>query len=42
MLVKFTILHGKLTELVNEAQSPKGEKGSQIDNLFEIHVWQLR
>ena len=31
MLVKSTILHGKLTELVKEAKDPKGEKGEKGD-----------
>ncbi len=33
MLVKSTILHGKLTELVKEARDPKSEKGTSISDL---------
>ena len=33
MLVKSTILHGKLTELVKEAKDPKSEKGVDISPL---------
>jgi len=40
MLVKFTILHGKLTELVNNAQNPKGEKGSEISVLEKKEIFE--
>ena len=33
MLVKSTILHGKLFEVVKEAEDPKSEKGVQISQL---------
>ena len=39
MLVRFTILHGKLTELVNNAQNPKGDKGSEISVLEKKEIF---
>ena len=40
MLVRFTILHGKLTELVNNAQNPKGDKGSEISVLEKKEIFE--
>ena len=39
MLVKSTILHGKLTELVKEAKDPKGEKGVEISALEKKDIF---
>ena len=33
MLVKFTILHGKLTEVITKAHNPEGDKGREISPL---------
>ena len=33
MLVRFTILHGKLTEVITEAYNPKSDKGQEISPL---------
>ena len=33
LLVKFSILHGKLVEVVKKAQSPQSDKGSSISAL---------
>ena len=38
MLVKSTILHGKLFEVVKEAEDPKSEKGSEISNLEKKEI----
>ena len=38
MLVKSTILHGKLTELVKEARDPKSEKGTSISSLEKKEI----
>lgn len=40
MLVKSTILHGKLTELVKEAKDPKGEKGVSISDLEKKEIFE--
>ena len=40
MLVKSTILHGKLTELVKEAKDPKGEKGEDISDLEKKDIFE--
>ena len=32
-LVRFTILHGKLTEVITEAYNPKSDKGQEISPL---------
>jgi hypothetical protein len=34
VLVKFTILHGKLVEVIKKAQDPKSDKGEEI-SVFE-------
>jgi regulator of replication initiation timing len=39
MLVKSTILHGKLTELVKEARDPKGDKGKEISDLEKKDIF---
>jgi hypothetical protein len=33
MLVKFTILHGKLTEVMTKAHDPESDKGTEISPL---------
>ena len=38
MLVKSTILHGKLFEVVKEAEHPKSEKGVQISQLEKKEI----
>ena len=38
MLVKSTILHGKLSEVVKEAEDPRSEKGSEISNLEKKEI----
>ena len=38
MLVKSTILHGKLFEVVKEAEDPKSEKGVQISQLEKKEI----
>ena len=38
MLVKSTILHGKLFEVVKEAEDPKSEEGSEISNLEKKEI----
>ena len=38
MLVKSTILHGKLFEVVKEAEDPKSEKGAQISQLEKKEI----
>ena len=38
MLVKSTILHGKLTELVKLAEDPTGEKGKEISKLEKKEI----
>ena len=40
MLVKSTILHGKLTELVKKAKDPKGEKGEDISDLEKKEIFE--
>ena len=38
MLIKSTILHGKLTELVKEARDPKSDKGTSISSLEKKEI----
>ena len=38
MLVKSTILHGKLTELVKLAEDPKSEAGKEISKLEKKEI----
>ncbi|MDC3068777.1 hypothetical protein OA265_02985 [Candidatus Pelagibacter sp.] len=38
MLVKSTILHGKLTEVVKTAEDPKSDKGIEISNLEKKEI----
>ena len=38
MLVKSTILHGKLTEIVKDAKDPKGDKGEDISPLEKKEI----
>ena len=38
MLVKSTILHGKLTELVKLAEDPVSEKGEEISKLEKKEI----
>ena len=40
MLVKSTILHGKLTELVKEANNPKGDMGIEISPLEKKDIFE--
>ena len=40
MLVKSTILHGKLTEVVKLAEDPSSEKGSEISQLEKKEIMQ--
>jgi hypothetical protein len=40
ILVRSTILHGKLTELIHEAQDPKSEKGSEISVLEKRNIFE--
>ena len=39
MLVKFTILHGKLTELVKKSQDPESDQGSKITPLEKKDIF---
>ena len=38
MLVKSTILHGKLFEVVKQAEDPKSEKGTEISDLEKKEI----
>ena len=38
MLVKSTILHGKLTELVKDAKDPNSEKGTEISPIEKKEI----
>ena len=38
MLVKSTILHGKLTEVVKQAEDPKSDKGKEISKLEKKEI----
>ena len=38
MLVKSTILHGKLTELVKLAEDPKSDEGKEISKLEKKEI----
>ncbi len=38
MLVKSTILHGKLTEVVKDAENPKSDKGIEISKLEKKEI----
>ena len=38
MLVKSTILHGKLTELVKSAEDPKSDQGNEISKLEKKEI----
>ena len=38
MLVKSTILHGKLTEVVKLAEDPKSDKGIEISKLEKKEI----
>ena len=38
MLVKSTILHGKLTEVVKQAEDPKSDKGIEISKLEKKEI----
>ena len=38
ILVRSTILHGKLTELIHEAQNPKSDKGVEISVLEKKEI----
>ncbi len=38
MLVKSTILHGKLTEIVKDAKDPRGDKGEDISPLEKKEI----
>ena len=38
MLVKSTILHGKLTEVVKQAEDPKSDKGIEISKLEKDEI----
>ena len=40
MLVKSTILHGKLTELIKKAKDPKSEKGEVISDLEKKDIFE--
>ena len=40
LLVKSTILHGKLTEVVKFAEDPSSEKGSEISQLEKKEIMQ--
>ena len=40
MLVKSTILHGKLTELVKEARDPKSDKGIEVSALEKKDIFE--
>ena len=39
LLVKFSILHGKLVEVVKKAQSPQSDKGSSISALEKKNIF---
>jgi len=38
MLVKFTILHGKLNEVITKAYDPKGDRGQNISQLEKKEI----
>ena len=38
ILVRSTILHGKLTELIHNAQDPKSDKGETISILESLYL----
>ena len=40
ILVRSTILHGKLTELIHDAQDPKSDKGSEISVLEKKDIFE--
>ena len=40
MLVKSTILHGKLTELVKNAKDPKGDRGDEISPIEKKDIFE--
>ena len=40
MLVKSTIFHGKLTELVKNAKDPKGDKGDEISPIEKKDIFE--
>ena len=40
ILVRSTILHGKLTELIYDAQDPKSDKGSEISVLEKKDIFE--
>jgi len=40
ILVRSTILHGKLTELIHDAQDPKSDKGSEISVLEKRDIFE--
>ena len=39
LLVKFSILHGKLVEVVKRAQSPESDKGEKISDLEKKNIF---
>ncbi len=40
VLVKFTILHGKLVEIIKEAQDPKSDKGEEISLIEKKEIFE--
>jgi len=40
LLVKFSILHGKLVEVVKRAQSPESDKGEKISDLEKKNIFE--
>lgn len=40
VLVKFTILHGKLVEVIKKAQDPKSDKGEEISALEKKEIFE--
>jgi len=40
VLVKFTILHGKLVEVIKKAQDPKSDKGEEISVLEKKEIFE--
>ena len=39
VLVKFTILHGKLVEVIKKAQDPKSDKGEEISAIEKKEIF---
>ena len=40
ILLRFTILHGKLTEIINNAQDPQSDKGEKISSAEKQDIFE--